>query len=323
MKQDGLFRGIYEFEDPSGGLLAAKVPFSGTADLYDGTAVVVKPNQRAMFIYNGKITDVLKPGTHRVTTDNLPIITKLANWRFGFTSPLRCEVWFFSGNVHTSRKWGTSAAVLSTFNEIGTIPIKAFGGYNVFCKSPKRMYDNLIGSKNMLDISTVEEFVSGQIVEHLPLALKIVEEISELNRMQDKVSLELEKILKKVLFEYGLCVKDIQIQSILPPKEVMEALESRVSMNLLGDQKKYLLYKAANSLDAIGEGNGGSESMQMMMGLMLGRGIMGVENPEGSVVPKKISKKEKVNNSSGHFCHECGEGIGRGYKFCPSCGVKL
>lgn len=59
MKQTNLFRGIYEFEDPSGGLLAAKIPHSGSADLYDGTTVVVRPNQRAIFIYQGQVADIL------------------------------------------------------------------------------------------------------------------------------------------------------------------------------------------------------------------------------------------------------------------------
>ena len=97
MKQTGLYRGIYEFEDPSGGLLVSKVPLTGTADLYDATAIIVKPNQIALFIYNGKVTDYLKPGTHKVHTDNIPILTKLANWKYGFKSPLRCEFGFFLG----------------------------------------------------------------------------------------------------------------------------------------------------------------------------------------------------------------------------------
>ena len=55
MKQRGIFSGIYEFEDPSGGLLASKVPLNGTADLYDGTAVIVKPNQMAIRVNNDNV----------------------------------------------------------------------------------------------------------------------------------------------------------------------------------------------------------------------------------------------------------------------------
>ncbi len=69
-KQSTLFRGIYEFEDPTGCLMAAKVPAAGTVDLYSGTAIVVKPSQCAVFVYKGQIADILLAGTHLVKTEN-------------------------------------------------------------------------------------------------------------------------------------------------------------------------------------------------------------------------------------------------------------
>ena len=82
LKQSGVFKGVYEFEDPSGGLLAAKIPYAGSADLYNGTVVIVRPNQRAMLVYKGKRGDILKPGSHIIKTENVPILTELANWKF-------------------------------------------------------------------------------------------------------------------------------------------------------------------------------------------------------------------------------------------------
>src|SRR5690348_14766163 len=71
-RPQGLFaRGVYEFEDPSGTLIAAQVPFTGSADLYDGTAVIVRPNQVALLVYKGEVTDLLGPGTHYIKTGNV------------------------------------------------------------------------------------------------------------------------------------------------------------------------------------------------------------------------------------------------------------
>ena len=321
MKQHSIYKGIYEFEDPSGGLLAAKIPMNGSADLYNGTVVIVRPNQRAIFVYKGKITDVLMPGTHEVKTANMPILTRLANFKFNFRSPLRCEIWFFSGNIFTSKKWGTKAPVMSEFNSIGIIPIRAFGTYNVQVANPLLVYKKLVGSRNFLDISEVEDFVQGQLVEQIPEALKLIDEIRDLNNKQDEISIELEKIVKKTLRPYGLRVKNIQIRSITPPDAVMEALESRVAMNLIGDQRKFLLYKAANSLDEIHDG-GSNDSLQMMMGLMLGKGILGIEDTEveSGVRPKRIARKN--SKPTHHFCHDCGNEIEKSYKFCNNCGAK-
>lgn len=316
LKQESVYRGIYEFEDPSGGMLAAKVPFSGSADLYKGTVVVVRPNQKALVVYKGEMGELLQPGTHEIETENFPLLTRLSSWKFGFKSPLRCEIWYFSGNIHTSRKWGTSSPVMSTFNKIGTIPIRAFGSCQVSCKNPKKMFQTLLGSRNYLDIESVEELVQGLVVECLPEALKICDEIAELNRMQDKISKKLEELVRKELLEFGVSVRNIQIQSITPPQEVMDALESRVAMNLIGDQKKYLLYKTANSLDALSEAGGaaGGDTAQLMMGLMLGKGMLGMEGPEQT---KAIASPTK-----GKHCHGCGTKLKLEHQFCFHCGVK-
>lgn len=325
MKQSDIFRGIYEFEDPSGGILAAKVPYQGSAALFDGTTVIVRPNQRAIFIYEGKITEILKPGTHRIKTENFPILTDLANWKFGFKSPLRCEIWFFSGNLHTSRKWGTKSPIMSDFENLGTIPIRAFGSYNVAAKNPRDMYDHLIGSQNVLDIMEIEEFVQGQLIENLPDALQIVKEIKDLNKMQNEVSIELEKLVSKEINKYGLRVKDIQIQSLLPPKEVLDALEKRMAMNLIGDQQRYLMYQAANSLDAVNDG-ASNDPLQMMMGLMMGKGMFGMEGSEANHSPapkqkKRIAQKKETKESK--FCLHCGAEITLQHKFCHNCGGKV
>lgn len=307
LKQSGVFRGIYEFEDPSGGLLAAKVPYSGSADLYDGTVIIVRPNQRAMLIYKGQRGEILRPGSHTVKTENFPILSEIANWKFAGRSPLRCEVWFFSGNVHTSRCWGTASPVMSRFNNIGTIPIRAFGTYNIRANSPIKMYEKLIGSRNTLDIATVEELVQGQVVELLPEALKVIDEIVDLNRRQDEVSKILEELVQKEIKEYGLTIKKIQIQSLLPPDEVMDALESKIAMDLVGDPKKFLLYKTASNLETLGgggDGNSQNDAMQMMMGMMLGKSMMGLESAE------VVGKQKVLSGPSGTgkklFCTECG-----------------
>lgn len=323
LKQSGMFKGVYEFEDPSGGLLAAKVPFSGSADLYNGTVIIVRPNQRAMLIYKGQRGDILKPGTHVIKTENVPILTRLANWKFAGRSPLRCEIWFFSGNVHTSKRWGTASPVMSSFNNIGTIPIRTFGTYNIRANSPIRMYEKLIGSRNSLDISTVEEFVQGQVIELIPEALKIIDEIVDLNRRQDEVSKILEKLVQKELNEYGLTIRKIQIQSLLPPDDVMEALESKIAMDLIGDPKKFLLYKTANSLEALGggDGNGQNDAMQMMMGLMLGKNMLGMEGAEVSTKQKSLT--QATSSTGKAFCTECGQRIQANHKFCFNCGAQV
>jgi|GEM_PF-1216006 len=326
-EQKLLFRGIYEFEDPAGTLLASKSPSSGSADLYDGTAIIVKPNQCAMLVYKGQIADVLTAGLHKITTQNFPVITRLANWKFGFRSPLTCEIWFFSGNSFTARKWGTPHPVLHNFKDVGLLPIRSFGNYNIAIKDPKKLYMTLIGSRQQFDLMDLEEFVQGQIQELLPQALDCVKDFKTLNRKQHDVAKRLQDLTRKSLKKYGILIEKVQILSLVPPKETLEAMGAKSAMGVLGDQRRYLLYKAANSLESI-QGGGdseGSDSMQMMMGLMLGKGLLNADAQEPVPVAARSNTKSQARGTTSgkSFCHNCGHKIAKTHKFCSNCGGRL
>lgn len=318
-KQSTLFQGVYEFEDDSGALIAAKIPYSGTADIYDGTAVIVKPNQRAIFIYKGEVGDVLKPGIHKLETENLPILTRLANWRSGARSPLRAEIWFFSGNKHIGKRFGTSKPVLSKFDGVGTIPVRAFGTYNVKLKSPIKFYNSLIGSKNTYDISELEEFVQSQLVELLAKAMDIVKNVQDLSKKQDEVSQELERLAKPIFSKMGVTVFDIQILSLLPSEEILDALESKVAMSLVGDPSKYLLYKTAQGMEDMSAIGGEGDSTNLLLAMMLTRGLPGAQASEAPIVP---AIEQASGAKPNKFCISCGAGIKKSFSFCPECGVK-
>ena len=328
--QKYVFRGIYEFEDPGGCLLAARIPHIGSADLYSGTAVIVRPNQCALFLYKGQITDVLMEGTHIIKTGNLPILTRLTNWRFGFKSPLRCEIWFFSNQAYTARRWGTIKPVLHDFPDTRSIPIRAYGNYNIVVQDPKKFYMTLIGSRTSYDISELEEFVQGQIVELFPEALTVVKSIENLNKFQDEVSKKLQIIVNRILTKYGLKIIDLQVLSILPSEEIIKALDAKAAMNIIGNKQEYLLYQAANSLNELQSGAGAgtnqsNDPMQMMLGLMLGKSLISSDfrEKEREAAPKMIGNEGRTKESYGsRFCSNCGSKIRSNDKFCSSCGEK-
>ncbi|MES2965434.1 MAG: SPFH domain-containing protein [Bdellovibrionota bacterium] len=303
-QQSQLFKGIYEFEDPSGTLIAAKVPATGSIDLFDGTVVVVKPTQCAIFVYEGRVCDVLTGGTHELKTANLPILTRLANWKLGFQSPLRCELIFFSGQSFVSRRWGTSQPVLHQFDGGKTLPVRGFGQYTVRMRHPQKFYTSLFGSRSTYSIVDLEETIQGAILEQLPVALDGIRTLPELSRRHDAVSQNIEKLVAPKFEECGIRITDVQVASLLPPKEVLDAMDSKAAMDMIGDPKAYMVYKAANGL---GAGEAKSDPMQAMMSLLFAKQLAS-EAPRGSV-PR-----------SGGFCSGCGSSVEADFRFCPHCG---
>lgn len=314
--QSLLFRGIYEFEDPSASLVAAKVPTSGTTDLYQGTVIVVKPNQNALFVYKGQIADLMKSGTYQANTQNVPLLTKLASWKFGFESPLRCELVFFSNHFFTSRRWGTASPVFVSFNNFSSpVPIRSFGNFNIKLTNPLKFFGSLFGTRSSYSISELDEFIQGQTLELLPEVFKNIGNIENLATSYDVISRNLEKQLNLKISEFGFEVSNVQIISALPSKEIIDALEAKSAIQIIGSQKEYLLYKAANSLGATEQGQA-NDPLQMMMGLMLGKGLIGADYHEKEKATPAITAQDG-------FCVNCGTGLSKEAQFCHSCGKKV
>lgn len=316
-------RGIYEFEDPSGTMLAAKVPYVGSADLYDGTIVVVRPNQHAIFVQKGQIADDLPPGTHSLKSENIPILTRLMNIRLGFKSPIRSELWFFARQIMTGRRWGTTNPVLWVpKGRSSAIPVRAFGQFSLRLRDPIRFYKALVGSRASFDITDLEAFVQGQILEILPVALGHVDDIQTLSKRQDDVSKLIERLLRDKLDHSGVDVLDLQVISVTPGNEYLRALETKAAMEEIGDPRALLMYQAAQSLrEGSGAAVSGTQQNQLgtLMTLMLGKHMLPSKtepHPINSPTPLSTTKAAR-------YCGSCGSGASADQKFCGACGVKL
>ncbi|HEX2837363.1 MAG TPA: SPFH domain-containing protein, partial [Phycisphaerales bacterium] len=53
-------------------------------EIKNGAKLVVREGQAAVFINEGKMADVLGPGTYTLDTKNVPILATLLGWKYGF-----------------------------------------------------------------------------------------------------------------------------------------------------------------------------------------------------------------------------------------------
>jgi membrane protease subunit (stomatin/prohibitin family) len=319
--QSSLFKGIYEFEDPSGTIISAKVPYEGSVDLYNGTIVNVRPNQVAIFVYKGQVADVFAAGSHKVFTDNVPILSRIANWSFGFESPLRAEIHFINGSLFTGRRWGTPQPLLHQVKALGTIPLRCFGNYNFAVKDPRKLFHFLVGTKALYTVSDIEEFIQGQIIEFLPAAIGEVNQISDLSTKHNEISENLCELLNGVLSPMGVLANNLQILSLLPSKEVIDAIDAKTAISMFGSPKDYLIYKAANSLGMSNGDDKPADPMQMLMGLVMSKGLLGMDYHE-----KEKQKAESTAagiSQAKMICDQCKNTNLASAKFCSNCGRKF
>src|SRR5215471_7743133 len=109
-----------------------------------GAKLIVREGQNAVFVKEGRLADVFTPGTYTLTTRNLPVLSTLMGWKYGFNAPFKAEVYFISMRQWTDRKWGTQNPIMMRDSEIGPVRIRAFGTYAFHVADPKTFLQQLV-----------------------------------------------------------------------------------------------------------------------------------------------------------------------------------
>src|SRR5262245_23363399 len=77
---------IIEWTDDSRDTLSYRFP-DDDKEIKRGAQLIVRESQAAQFVYLGQFGDRFGPGKHTLTTDNIPVLTTLQGWKYGFETP--------------------------------------------------------------------------------------------------------------------------------------------------------------------------------------------------------------------------------------------
>src|SRR5688500_18951305 len=134
---------IIEWLDDSSDTLVWRVPVYNQ-EIKMGAQLIVRENQVALFVNEGQAADLFTPGRYELSTQNIPILTTLRGWKYGFQSPFKAGVYFFNTRLYTDLKWGTVNPVMMRDAEFGMIRIRAFGTYAMRVKDPKVFFQTVV-----------------------------------------------------------------------------------------------------------------------------------------------------------------------------------
>ncbi len=282
---------IVEWIDDTQHTLAWRFPRYNN-QIKQGAQLIVRPGQVAVFVHNGQLADVFEPGMHTLNTGNLPILSTLAGWKFGFDSPFKSEVYFVSTRQITGLKWGTNNPIMLRDADFGPLRIRAFGTYNLKATDPRALLKEIVGTDGVFEVEEVNELMRSNICtafadllgESKIAALDLAANYSELS---DKLRA---KAVERVDDEYGLDIPQLFIVNISLPEEVEKALDTRTSMGVIGDMNKFqqfqmgkaMLSAAENPSGGAGEGMGLGAGFAMAQRMMQG---MGQSSPPAGVAP--------------------------------------
>ena len=142
---------IVEWLDDSNHTLVWRFP-DDDHEIKNGAQLVCRQGQAAVLVSEGVMADVFGPGTHTLSTENVPVLSTLRGWKHGFESPYKVEIYFINLRQYLDQKWGTSNPVLirdpefAVGNRPGRIRIRAFGNYNFRVTDPGLILKEIVGT---------------------------------------------------------------------------------------------------------------------------------------------------------------------------------
>ncbi|MBI4872738.1 MAG: SPFH domain-containing protein [Candidatus Riflebacteria bacterium] len=319
----GIFLEVIQYFDETGKELVHRFPPEGSTDIKMGAQLIVQENQVAIFYRDGKALDTFKAGRHTLSTQNVPILTKLLSLPYGFNSPFQASVYFVNLKTFTDLKWGTKEPVIFRDAELKMVRLRAFGKYTMKIADPQLLINELVGTQGSYMVFDFEGFFKDVIVQQLNDFLgENLKTIFDLPRLYNEISSAMKAKVEETFGKYGIEVRDFVIGAISPPEEVQQLIDKRAGMAAVGDVGQYMQFKAAESMADFAKGN--NPTLGMGIGMGLGQAIGGAMNPMGQQAPAAQCPACRAQLPAGKkFCPECGASLApqpAGTVACPSCG---
>ncbi len=253
-----------------------------------GAKLIVREGQAAIFVREGRLADIFQPGTYTLETQNLPVLSTLAGWKYGFSSPFKAEVYFVSTRQFTDLKWGTKNPVMLRDAEFGPVRLRAFGTYAMRVSDPAVFLREIVGTNAEFSRDQITEQLRNQIVARFSDILgesKIP--VLDLCSNYDELGKFVSERLRQQDGSFGVEVTKLLVENISLPPEVEQALDKRTSMGVIGDLSRYTQFQAAEAMRDAAQNPGGiaGAGIGAGMGVALGAQMTQAMHPAAAAPP--------------------------------------
>jgi membrane protease subunit (stomatin/prohibitin family) len=344
---------VIDWTDDSRDTLVWRFP-DEDREIKNGARLTVREGQAAVFVNEGQIADVFPAGLYSLTTQNIPLLTKLKSWKYGFNSPFKAEVYFINTRQFMDMEWGTATPILMRDLDFGAVRVGAYGSFAIQVTEPRTFMKEVVGTDGHYTTDEIQTTLRRFLVSSFTVALgKAKIPVLDLAGNLDTTAATVEQAMRPEIEKLGLTLRKFVIVSASLPPEVEKAIDERGSIAMAGDMNKYSQFQMAKAMreSATAPGGGGGRAgielgAAIAMGQAFSHGMAASTAPApvpaaapaapaGPMVVCGSCRAQvsggakfcpecgtKVEVPRGRFCVECGTEIGAGAKFCASCGAK-
>ncbi len=278
---------IIEWTDDSRDTLSYRWP-DDDKEIKNGAQLIVRESQVAQFVYLGQFGDTFGPGKHSLTTENIPVMSTLKGWKYGFNTPFKTDVYYVNTRLFTGNKWGTANPVMMRDNDFGIVRLRAFGTFDFRIVDPKLFLKEVAGSDQHFRLDEFGDTMRSRIVSLFSEALAeakvpVLDVASRYSELGEALLPIINPITKA---KYGIEFPSFILENVSVPPEVEQAIDKRSSMAAVGNLNDYVKFQMAQGMGK-GEGGGaGGAAAEMAMGFAMAQQMMnqpgGITGPQAT-----------------------------------------
>jgi excisionase family DNA binding protein len=257
--------------------LVYREPQGGNGDFRMGSQVIVQEGQTAIFVRQGQVLDALPPGSHTLSTGNIPLLAGAINLLItSGKTPFTAEVYYVSMRQFLDMGWGTPEPVTMRDADLGMVRLRANGVYTFEIKDPSLFVNKIVGTQGIYETPQIENMLRGIIISKFSDLLgEIKIPFLDLPAKYDELGAGTKAKVMDEFGQYGIALRSLYIRSISPTEETAKAIDERSQMGAIGDMNKYMQFQAARGIrDAAQNPSGGVAGAGVGLGAGLGMGQM-------------------------------------------------
>lgn len=263
------FLDVIEFEDKSNKLIVYKYTReSGNNELKQGSKVIVRESQCAVFLRGGQLADILPSGTYSLNTGNFPVLSKLKAFPYLFTSPVIADLYYVSTRQFVDNKWATKNPVMKRDNDFSMVRIRAFGKFAFRIVNVAAFMSEAFGAKGIMMTYDIVEYLSSMVSQAFSTVvgesslsvLDLAVEYQKLSTLiQEKINTQAEPL--------GVQFSEILIENISLPDEVEKLIDEQSGISMARqDMQSFLQYQTARAMRDASKQKGGLAGLGAGMG---------------------------------------------------------
>ncbi|MFK3648424.1 SPFH domain-containing protein [Lysobacter enzymogenes] len=277
---------IIEWTDDSRDTLSYRFP-DDDKEIKNGAQLIVRESQQVQFVAAGQYADLFGPGKHTLKTENIPVLSTILGWKYGFESPFKCDVYFLNTRLFTGNKWGTANPVMMRDADFGVVRLRAFGTYDFRIVDPPKFLKEVAGTDQNFRLDEFADTMRSRIVSVFTEALATakVPALDVASRYSELGEALLPVINPAMTSKYGIEITAFVLENVSVPPDVEKAIDARSSMGAVGNLNDYVKFQMGS---AMGQGGDASAAVPAQMAVGFGiaqemmRGMQGAPGAESA-----------------------------------------